>query len=103
MLYISTMTRSEAIQILISHQNELNKMGIKSLALFGSVGRDEAAPASDVDILIEFSRPIGYFHLFDVQEYLQKLLKVPKVDLVVRDSVIEDLKEAIFAEAVDVI
>jgi len=52
---------------------------------------------------VEFDRPIGYFHFFDVQEYLQKILNVPKVDLVMRDAVIDELKDEILEEALDVL
>jgi hypothetical protein len=97
------MTRSQAQKIISTHSEELRRMGVKSLAVFGSVGRDEAGKSSDVDLLVEFDRPIGYFHFFDVQEYLQKILHVPKVDLVMRDAVIEELKEDIFNEAMDVL
>jgi predicted nucleotidyltransferase len=97
------MTRTQVQQILSSHRDELQRMGVKSLALFGSVRRDEAGASSDVDLLVEFDRPIGYFHFFDVQEFLQKLLNVPRVDLVMKDAVIQELKEDIYAEALDVL
>src|SRR5882762_5781602 len=32
---------------------------IKSLAVFGSVSRGEASPGSDIDILVEFDKPVG--------------------------------------------
>ncbi|MFH1861605.1 MAG: nucleotidyltransferase family protein [bacterium] len=97
------MTRQQVTQILAAHERELRGMGVKSLALFGSLARDEATDSSDVDLLVEFDRPIGYFHFFDVQEYLQKLIPAPKVDLVMRDAVYEELKEDIYAEALDVL
>lgn len=97
------MTQSQIKQILSSHRDDLRRMGVKSLAVFGSMRRDESGASSDVDLLVEFDRPIGYFHFFDVQEFLQKLLNVPKVDLVMRDAVIEELKEDIYAEAMDVL
>jgi predicted nucleotidyltransferase len=96
------MTRSQVQKLISDHREDLHRMSVKSLALFGSVRRDEAGESSDVDLLVEFDRPIGYFHFFDVQEYLQKLLNVPKVDLVMRDAVIEELKKDILEEALDV-
>ncbi len=97
------MTKNQLIETIGAHAAELRAMGVKSLALFGSVARNEAIASSDVDLLVEFDRPIGYFHFFDVQEYLQKLLAAPQVDLVMRDAVIEELKEDIYAEAVHVL
>jgi len=96
-------TRNETLTRLACHRGELRAMGVKSLALFGSLARDEANPSSDVDFLIEFDRPVGYFHFYDVREYLQRVLDGKKVDLVTRSSVYEELKNEIFNEAIDVI
>ncbi|MFH1733125.1 MAG: nucleotidyltransferase family protein [bacterium] len=97
------MNKKKIIKLLFVHQNELREMGVKSLALFGSVAREDATETSDLDLLVDFDRPIGYFHFFDVQEYLQKILSVPKVDLVMRNAVIDELKEDIYTEALDVL
>ncbi len=49
------MNRTQVIKIIADHREKLAKeFGIKSLALFGSVVRNEASPASDVDLLVEF-------------------------------------------------
>ena len=53
------MATKAPMEILRSHQAELRQAGVKSLKLFGSVVRGEAGPESDIDILVEFSRPIG--------------------------------------------
>jgi predicted nucleotidyltransferase len=42
-------------------------LGVRSLDLFGSVARGDAGPGSDVDLLVEFDRPVGLFHFFRVQ------------------------------------
>ena len=69
---------------------------------FGSVARDESTEASDVDLLVEFDRPIGLLHLIGTEQQLAQWLGVQKVDLVLRRAVIEELKENIFQEAIDV-
>ena len=48
------MRRSEILQTLAARREDLARMGVKSMAIFGSVARDEARPDSDVDILVEF-------------------------------------------------
>jgi predicted nucleotidyltransferase len=54
------MKRQEVLGILHKHESELRKnFGVQSLSLFGSVARDEARPDSDVDLLVEFNRPVG--------------------------------------------
>lgn len=46
------MKRDEVLAIVAQHQADLQAMGVKSLALFGSVARNEAKAASDVDFLV---------------------------------------------------
>ena len=72
---------------------------MRSLDLFGSVARNEARADSDVDLLVDFERPIGLFHFFRVQRRLEELLGA-RVDLVMRDAVKPQLRERIFAEAI---
>ena len=74
-------------------------MGVKSLAVFGSVARDEARQDSDVDILIEFSKPVGLFDFVAVKDYLEELIGRP-VDLVTPDAIRPSMKEEILSEAV---
>jgi len=75
------MKREEVIHILSGRRTELaQKYGVKSLFLFGSASRDETGSASDVDLLVEFDRPVGYFGLFALQDHLESLLGC-RVDL----------------------
>ena len=79
------------------------RFAVRSLAVFGSVARDEASDASDVDLLVEFARPVGYFHLFRTRDYLRSILGVRSVDLVHRPAVHPELQPRIYGEAVDVL
>lgn len=75
------MTKEEIIQRLKEHKSELQKrFPLKSLALFGSYARDSATVASDVDILVEFTSPVG-FEIVDLAEELERILD-HKVDLI---------------------
>lgn len=97
------MTREEVLRILAEHRDELRKrFGVKSLALFGSVVRNEAREKSDVDLLVEFDHPVGYFHIFHTQDYLEQILGGTAVDLVLRQAVVDELRDRIYSEAVDV-
>ena len=90
------------LQILKQKDTELTKQfGVKSLLLFGSVARDEATTASDVDLLVEFNRPVGYFGLFALQDYLEKLLGCP-VDLGTPDSLKPYIRERVMGELIRV-
>lgn len=93
------MRRARALQIVAEHEGELRTLGVRSLSIFDSVARDQAGPESDTDLLVEFDRPVGYFHLFDVQDRLEALLGC-KVDLITRGGLRPEMRDAILAEAV---
>lgn len=62
------------------------KYGVKDLALFGSYSRNTAvAGKSDVDVLVDFSQPIGLAFV-DLADELELLLHL-KVDLVSRGGI----------------
>ena len=96
------MNRNNVLEIIADHREKLaGEFGVKSLALFGSVARNEDTPVSDIDLLVEFDgRPVGLFHLSRTQHYLESILGVSKVDLVLRDSIKPALKERILREAI---
>jgi hypothetical protein len=93
------MTRDDILAKLREHREDLTRLGVKSLALFGSAARNEASAASDVDLLVEFDRPVGLFHFIDVKDYLENLLGC-RVDLVTRDALKPQLEPTILREAV---
>lgn len=94
------MQRELALQVLASHMEEIRrKFDVESLALFGSVARDQAGPESDLDILVAFSRTPGLFGFLDLKEYLESLLGRP-VDLVTRNAIKKQLRSRILQEAV---
>ncbi len=96
------MRREEVINALSERRTELTQnYGVKSLSLFGSASRDEAGPASDVDLLVEFDRPVGYFGLFALQDYLESLLGC-KVDLGTPDSLKPHIRARVLGECVRV-
>ena len=90
------------LQILKQKNAEMTKQfGVKTLSLFGSVARNEATFTSDVDLLVEFNRPVGYFGLFALQDYLEKLLGCP-VDLGTPDSLKPRIRERVMGELIRV-
>ena len=93
------MTRAEVSGSSAGATAELRRMDVASLAVFDSVARDEAGPDSDVDLLVEFERPVGMFRFLAVKEYLEALLGRP-VDLATRDALKRQFRDAILSEAV---
>ncbi|RIK31497.1 MAG: nucleotidyltransferase [Anaerolineae bacterium] len=96
------MKQEVVVQLLKQKNAEMSsKFGVKSLQLFGSVARNEASSASDVDLLVEFNRPVGYFGLFALQDYLEKLLGC-HVDLGTPDSLKPYIRERVMRELIHV-
>ena len=95
------MRRKEACQLVRSHQQELQQLGVKSLDIFGSVARDQANPQSDVDILVELDISIGFFEFFQIQHYLEDLLQC-SVDLGTTDALKDHLRQPILEDAIHV-
>lgn len=62
-----TVTKAEVLDILEAHRDDLRNHGVATLDLFGSVAREEATDASDVDLLASFDRPISLFELIDLK------------------------------------
>lgn len=76
------------------------QFAVRSLALFGSAARGEAGTNSDIDLLVEFERPIGLLHLSRTARHLEELLGSP-VDLVLRRALLPEIKDDILRDAVD--
>jgi predicted nucleotidyltransferase len=78
-------TREEILGILQAHKAELReKYGVREIGLFGSYAREEQSPLSDVDILVQVGRPIG-FRFFELWDYLEEILGL-KVDLLTPEA-----------------
>jgi len=96
------MRRRKALQLLRQKRKELSEhYHVKSLSLFGSVARDDARPDSDVDILVEFSQPVGLLHFIELQQCLEDVLGC-KVDLGTPRSLKPYIKEQVLQEAIRV-
>ena len=95
------MRRDEVVRQLKAEQARLIKLKVKSLAVFGSVARDEANPTSDLDILVEFDGPATFDRYMDVKIFLEDLLNC-SVDLVTRKGIRPELAPSIEREAIRV-
>ena len=93
------MQRQEVLTTLNNHKETLQGFGVKSLLLFGSVARDEARSNSDIDLLVEFDRPVGLFTFVRVQRYLEEILG-QSIDLGTPDSLKPYLREPVLREAI---
>lgn len=72
------------------------KFKVKEIGIFGSFVRGEESGRSDVDILVEFSEPIGW-EFIDLKDFLEEILGI-RVDLVTTGALKPQLKDKILRE-----
>ena len=76
-----------------------DKYLVKEIGIFGSVARGEQTAVSDVDVLVEFSEPVGFFTFLDLESFLSKTFG-KKVDLVTKRALKPAVKDQILKDAV---
>ena len=95
------MTRDEVLALLAQHQAELAAFGLRRLALFGSVARNEAGPDSDIDILVEFDGETTFSRYAKLYDSLEEILP-RRVDLAIASSIRPVLREGVEEDAYEV-
>lgn len=87
----------EIIQILQKLMPELaNEYYVEKLGVFGSFADGTFDKNSDVDILVDFKKPIGW-KFFTLELYLEKILG-RKVDLVTKNALKEQIRDSILSQ-----
>jgi len=90
----------EIKDILNKHREELRqKYSITEMGIFGSYVREEQKETSDVDILVEFDKPVSLLQIVSLENYLSDILGI-KVDVVPKKNIRKELKDHILKEAV---
>lgn len=79
--------------------NLREKYQVEKLGIFGSVARNESAAESDIDILVEFTTPVGFFRFIRLENYLSEILG-KKVDLISKKALKAVIKEDVLKEAI---
>ncbi len=69
----ATPQREKVIACLEGLRRDLEARGVSHIHLFGSVARGEANPDSDIDLLVDLDRPLG-FEFFGLQAFLTDAL-----------------------------
>jgi predicted nucleotidyltransferase len=72
---------------------------VKTIGVFGSVARDEQTGQSDIDLLVEFSKPVGFITFMRLENFLSERLG-NKVDLVTSDSLKPVIRQDILSEVI---
>ncbi len=87
-------------ETLLVHKKDLSEnFRVKQIGIFGSYVHGEQKKKSDIDILVEFSEPIGLFRFMDLEEHLTDLLGA-KVDLVSKKALKPRIGAHILKEAI---
>ncbi len=102
-MIVSALTRADVISRLAPAHADIFGLGVRRLALFGSVQRNAARPDSDVDVLVEFEPgEKTYDHFLALGDLLETLFG-RRVELVTPESLSPFLGPYILAEAMDVL
>jgi len=91
---------TEIEAILRERRDELARnYGVTEIGVFGSCIRGEATGESDIDVLVTFGQPVGFFRFLELEEQLSEWLGA-KVDLVTRAALKPHIGRNILGEVV---
>jgi predicted nucleotidyltransferase len=77
------------------------RFSVKTLAVFGSVARQDTAETGDVDVLVAFDRKADFDTFMDLKFYLEDLLGTT-IDLVTEKALRPQVRQAIEKQSIRV-
>lgn len=93
----------DAIQIKNTLKDQKDFLGknffVEKIGVFGSVAKNQDKESSDIDLMVEFARPIGFFQFARIENYLGNVLK-KDVDLVTKGALKPAIKDEVLKEVV---
>ena len=93
-------TIAEIRTLLSEHKTEIiEKYGVMEIGIFGSYIKNEQKETSDIDILIEFKRPVGMLTFVNLKNFLSDLFGV-NVDLVIKKALRPSIGQRILNEVI---
>jgi len=93
-------TTADIISSLKNIREDLSqRFEVKEIGIFGSVARGEQTDTSDIDLLVEFSRPVSLVTFMRLEFYLSDILG-NKVDLVTFDSLKPFIQQDVLSEVI---
>jgi len=72
------------------------EFSVKEIGLFGSFSDNTFTAQSDIDLLVELEKPIGW-KFFTLERYLESVFN-KKVDLITKNALKKQIKESILQE-----
>lgn len=95
-------TFNQIKQIISQHKKYLaQEYSIRQIGIFGSYVRNAPSKDSDVDILVEFEKPVGLIKFIRLENYLSDIIGV-KVDLVTKKALKPHIGKTVLEELVNV-
>lgn len=91
--------RDDLLTVLRAHREDLERYGVESLRLFGSMARGDASAASDVDLLVRFRSTPTFSGFMRLRIFLEDLLGL-KVDLVTESGLREEVRPNVEADTI---
>jgi uncharacterized protein len=93
-------TRQDILASLKKLKGEVSReYSVKTIGVFGSVARGEQTGTSDIDLLVEFSKPVGFVTFMRLEHFLSERLG-NQVDLVTSDSLKPVIRQDVLAEVI---
>lgn len=93
-------TRQDILASLKNLKGEVAKeYSVKTIGVFGSVAPNEQTGKSDIDLLVEFSKPVGFVTFMRLENFLSERLG-KQVDLVTSDSLKPVIRQEVLAEVI---
>jgi uncharacterized protein len=80
------MEKPEKIELYNKISTFLKAQNIKKAFIFGSYAKDSETPASDIDLLVEFSEDISLMQFVNIEQNLSDYIGI-KVDLLTKSSI----------------
>ncbi|PJZ79175.1 nucleotidyltransferase family protein [Leptospira meyeri] len=97
---MSQLNQNQIINFLAANADSLVKFGILHIGLFGSFARNESNSESDIDILVEFiPNQKNFKNYMDLKIFLEDNFN-RKIDLVIKDSIKNRIKDQILSETI---
>ena len=75
-----------------------NRFHVSKIGYFGSFASEQQTTNSDLDLLVEFSQPVGW-QFFTLEKFLEQELGLP-IDLVTTNALKEQMKEPILNQVI---
>jgi predicted nucleotidyltransferase len=94
---VNLLNKAEVQQIINEQKPYLSDaFSVEKIGLFGSFARNENTETSDIDLLVEFNKPVG-LKFIELKEYLESVFNKP-VDLVTVNALKPFMKDQVMNE-----